>query len=112
MSEPRLATHMLIKALLRQMDAAGQSMMILKKGDQEAGGLILMVVEKGIPLFLLERILLENGQYGWGRVGPKEGTEPEAFRQYLEKRQRFDPDIWLVELEGRQSEALAVTLFS
>ncbi|MFT8736701.1 MAG: DUF1491 family protein [Zymomonas mobilis] len=110
MTEPRLVTHILVKALLRQMDSAGQSMMVLKKGDAEAGGLILVITEQGRPLHLLERVFLPEGHYGWGRSVPSEGANEEGFTRYLEKRQRFDPDIWIIELEGLQSEALALSL--
>lgn len=108
--EPRLATHIIVKALLRQMDVAGQSMMVLKKGEAEAGSLILVITEQGRPLFLLERAFLPEGRYGWGRAALAEGADEAEFSRYIEKRQKFDPDLWIIELEGRQSESLALSL--
>ncbi|AHB10479.1 DUF1491 family protein [Zymomonas mobilis] len=112
MTEPRLATHILVKALLRQMDTAGQSMMVLKKGEAEAGSLILVIAEQGRPLYLLERAFLPEGRYGWGRAAIAEDADESEFTRYIDKRKRFDPDLWIIELEGRQSESLALSLLA
>jgi hypothetical protein len=47
----------------------------------------------------LERSLAADGRYRWGTAGPGESATDEALAEFLAKRLRFDPDLWLIELD-------------
>ena len=108
MSEPRLASGTLVSALLRRVAAAGGHGAVLSRGDSTAGALLLVIATRGVTLRLLERGLAPDGSYGWLPSGPKALADP-ALADYLARRRRNDPDLWVVELDGPEA-ALADVL--
>ena len=100
---PRLAAGMLVSALIRRAEAAGGSGMVLAKGDATAGALLIQLAERGQPGLLLERRLDSQGVYRWSPTGP----EADAERgDYLARRRRSDPDLWVIELDVADAMAL------
>jgi len=100
---PRLAAGMLVSALIRRAEAAGGSGMVLAKGDATAGALLIQLAERGQPGLLLERRLDSQGVYRWSPTGP----EADADRgDYLARRRRSDPDLWVIELDVADAMAL------
>ena len=100
---PRLAAGMLVSALIRRVEQAGGSAMVLAKGDATAGALLIQLVDRGVPGPLLERRLDVDGSYRWSSTGPDDAEQKGA---YIEKRRRNDPDLWVVELDVRDGVAL------
>lgn len=101
---PRLTSAMLVSALVRRVQNAGGVAAVLSKGEEQAGAVILLCAERGVPAQLLERLLDVQGRYRWAPCGP---TDPEEFDQYLERRRSRDPDMWIVELDIAQAERFA-----
>ena len=95
MAEARLAAGLLVSALIRRVEAAGGSGMVLAKGDPDAGALLIQLAERGAPGPLLERTLDQRGRYRWSPAGPDE----DARADYLARRRRNDPDLWIIELD-------------
>lgn len=110
MSGARLAASVAVSALIRQVGNDGGSAMVLAKGDPEAGALLLILAERGVPIACRERGLTLSGQQGWIHTGPSDLDDPEALAAYLEKRRRFDTDLWVVELDGVAPDRLDVLL--
>lgn len=97
----RLTAAVLVSALIRQTESLGGSGMVLAKGDATAGAVLIATMERGVPQGLLERSLDAAGTYRWHPVGPAGATDPAAQADYIDRRRRSDPDIWIVELDGR-----------
>jgi hypothetical protein len=108
-SEPRLASGLLASALLRRVGALGGHGAVLSRGDATAGAILLVLVNRGVTLRLLERGLKPDGGYGWIPSGPKSIDASQALTDYLERRRRNDPDLWILELDAAE-EALAELL--
>jgi len=87
---------MLVSALLRRVEEAGGTGAVLAKGDATAGALLIQLAERGVLGPLLERRLDVNGQYRWSTTGP---DEPEQRGDYIARRRRSDPDLWVIELD-------------
>lgn len=100
---PRLAAGMLVSALIRRVEQAGGSAMVLAKGDATAGALLIQLAERGVPGPLLERRLDLDGRYRWSPTGPDDTDQRE---DYLARRRRSDPDLWVIELDVAGGEAL------
>lgn len=104
---PRPATGLLVSALIRRIEATGGSAAVLAKGDATAGAILLVIAERGVTTKLLERALGPEGGYAWVAAGPKSFDEPASLTDYIARRRRSDPDLWVVELDGSGAEAIA-----
>lgn len=103
----RLTSRMLIGALSRRVQAAGGSATVLAKGDEVAGAVLLMCMERGAFQKLLERMPLLDGSLQWQAIGPQGAENLAEAESYLARRRRSDPDLWLIELDIAQAERFA-----
>lgn len=109
--DDRLASRMLASALVRRAGQEGGFATVLRKGDEAAGTILLICLEKGVESGLFERIPdYENGGYRLMRCGPAPDAEPDERARYLERRVRSDPDIWLIELDIPEAERFAAEI--
>ena len=111
MSE-RLPASLEVAALRRRVEAAGGHAMLLHKGDDRAGILLLLLLERGRVMQLLERQPSVSGAYRWAPTGPSENGDDVAFSAYIAKRRRVDPDLWALELDSDDAAALAAALIA
>ncbi|MES2497411.1 MAG: DUF1491 family protein [Pseudomonadota bacterium] len=107
MTEPRAATGLLVSALIRRIDAEGGSAMVIEKGDAIAGAVVLMLADRGVLGAIVERVWRFDGSFGFERVGPAQLDEPGAAGDYVARRRRSDPDLWVVEIDHPQAERIA-----
>jgi len=94
---------MLVAALVRRVEQIGGSAAVLSRGDGTAGAVLVQLAERGRPGALVERTLDAAGRYRWTAVGPDDATGRSA---YIVRRQRVDPDLWVVELDHEGAAAL------
>jgi hypothetical protein len=100
---PRLAAGMLVSALIRRAEELGGNGAVLAKGDSTAGAILIQLAERGVPGSLLERRLDQEGAYCWSPTGP---DEMEQRSDYIARRRRGDPDLWIIELDVRNGMQL------
>jgi hypothetical protein len=100
----RITSKMLIGALRRRAEAAGGHATILSKGDEISGAVLLALADRGTVHGLRERGLAPDGSYRWVEAGPENVSDPQALADYLERRRKFDPDIWVVEIDLDEPE--------
>ena len=108
----RPTSRLLVQALIRAMEAQGGFAVVVHKGDEGAGAIIVQCGNPGGEIRLFERqpdfsrgyVLAPLATQSWG-------NEAELI-QYLERRRRSDPDLWIVELDGADAERLAATIMS
>ena len=104
--EARLAPSLFVPALLRLAEREGGFGTVLARGDPSAGTILILLSERGRPVQLLERVLQPNGSYAWeAALGAAHNAA--EFDRFLEKRRRFDPDCWIVELDTASGERFA-----
>lgn len=101
---------MLVSLLMRRVSGEGGNAMILAKGDEMAGGLLLATREKGRNSGLLERILASDGGYAWQRVGPQDTVDEAVTDHYMQRRRTSDPDLWVIELDIPNAERFAAEI--
>jgi len=99
MSGRRLPAKLEVSGLIRQIEADGGFATILNKGDTDGGALLLIVSSRGRYVTGLERILGISGGYEWRPTGPAESAGSPDLQSFLAKRTRFDPDLWVVEVD-------------
>lgn len=103
----RLASHMLVGALLRRAGSEGGFATILAKGDATSGVILIQCLEKGRETGLFERVPDYAGGYRLVACGPDTDSAPGMAAEYLERRRRSDPDMWIVELDIPDAERFA-----
>ena len=103
---PRLATSVLAGALIRKAEGEGGFAAVLTKGDPTSGAILLLLTERGGPPALLERLLQPDGTYSWAQpVG-----SPSEVPDFVARRRRFDPDLWVLELDIPSAERFAAEM--
>lgn len=107
MTEARPASALLVSAMIRRTQAEGGSAMVLAKGDQVAGAILIVLADRGTVGKIVERVWRFDGGYGLEPVGPADADAPGAVSDYVERRRRSDPDLWVVELDHPQAAAIA-----
>ena len=105
--QPRLASSVLVKALIRAAETQGGTGAVLAKGDPFAGAVAVILAERGVKRRFLERMLELSGGYAWRDPGGGEERDEAAFSALVERRRRTDPDLWVVELDIASAERFA-----
>jgi len=106
-AEARLTSAMLVGALRRRVNAAGGFATILVKGDEISGVILVQTLEKGRESGLFERVSNFAGGYALMRCGPSLEEGPDALADYVARRRRSDPDLWIIELDIPEAERFA-----
>lgn len=91
----RLPTRLIVDTMVRAAQAAGGFAMILARGDAHGGMILVQCRDRDTPGPLLERQF--DGD--WVPVGPAADSAPDAMQDYLDRRRRIDPDLWVIELD-------------
>ena len=98
MVEPRLKTNISVAAMLRMGDAAGKPGMVLKRGDPDAGAILLLLRgREGIVVFSQSRSM--DGAEAWLRLSGAAPVDQAVADALLGRQLRFDADLWAVEFE-------------
>ncbi|HVF94510.1 MAG TPA: DUF1491 family protein [Sphingomonas sp.] len=98
----RLPTGLLIGALLRRVNDSGGFGAVLAKGDPQAGGALLLLVDRDGGQRLVER-----GIGADGKLCLIDSTPPADLSDYCRRRRDQDPDLWIVELNTPDAERFA-----
>ena len=99
MSEPRVKAGLWVGMALRLGDSSGRPGAVLRKGDADSGG-ILIVLRGREGLCVLSQMRAADGTPGWLRsTGPAPVTQEDADA-YVARQVRRDPDVWVVEFEA------------
>ncbi|MEM9234702.1 MAG: DUF1491 family protein [Pseudomonadota bacterium] len=106
----RLKSELTVGAIHRSASAHGAFVTILHKGHREAGMIHLYWRHRGVVTVWSEASG-PDGTRGW-RCRVLEVSDHEAST-ILEREKAFDPDLWVVEIDGDvPKESLPGTFFS
>ncbi|MGO3517193.1 MAG: DUF1491 family protein [Acetobacter cibinongensis] len=100
MTSPRLKSDFMARAILRQAAQNGQSAMLLRKGDADAGSILVVLLERNGSAVVLSQTRTPEGEAAWLRSSGENPLSPAEISLYLERQTRFDPDLWVLELEA------------
>ena len=89
---------------MRRVEAEGGFATILQKGDPDRGTLTLILSKRGEFWGILERELGPNFNYRWAVRKSGEGLGSADLQDLVARRERFDPDSWLIELDIAEPE--------
>jgi len=104
---PRLATSVLVGGLIRKAEAEGGFGAVLARGDSTAGAVLLILTERGAKPAAYERLLQPDGAYAWGPSTSRFPQNSAEVPEFVARRRRFDPDLWVLELDIPSIERFA-----
>jgi hypothetical protein len=98
---PRLKAGIFVRALIRRAEVAGAQAYVVKKGIEESGAILLKIARLDGTSLVLSQARRGEGELVW--VKPLgETTDDEKARTWFDKQVKFDPDVWIVEIEDRE----------
>ena len=103
MSEARLKSGLWVGAYVRRCHAAGRPAFVTRRGDPDAGAILIVV----------DRLDRTSRLYGRARDGQgalvfaplTDWTDALAVQAAVDKQVKFDADLWLIAVESRTGEA-------
>jgi hypothetical protein len=98
MAEPRLKAGLWVKMALRLADRDGRPGVVLRRGDPDSGG-VLVVLRGRDGLAVLTQVRAADGALAWMRGTGPTPVDQEAADAYTARQVRFDPDLWVLEFE-------------
>jgi hypothetical protein len=99
-----LTTGLWVSAQVRLCDIAFIPATIVRRGDPDAGTVLLKLnrFEAGVTVYTQASSI--NDRPAWSRgTGPTPVTEGEADA-YIERQVKYDPDVWVLEIEDRKGQ--------
>ncbi|MDQ2877530.1 MAG: DUF1491 family protein [Pseudomonadota bacterium] len=102
----RLPSGVLVSAMLRRVNDGGGFGVVLARGDDQAGAILVLAVERGGPARFVERGIGPDGRAGLVNAGPV-GADRAVLDTYWHKRRAGDPDLWVIELDVVNAERFA-----
>ena len=102
MSEPRLKAKLWVHAVIRQCGVFGVPAMVVKKGDEDAGAVLIKLNRGEAGCEVFTQVRDGSGEPAWLRAtGPAPVDESKADA-YVDRQRGFDCDLWVLEIEDRE----------
>ena len=73
--------------------------MVTAKGERDAGTILILTMYRGGNAVLFERMPQLDGSRPFIAAKQQNNEKPQEIHEYLEKRKRQDPDIWILEAD-------------
>lgn len=102
MTEPRLKSKISVMAAVRLSQSRGLFATIARKGDEDAGAVLVKQNLLGGGFRVLTQVRSIDGKLGWMAGTGEEPVEEAAADAYIARQVGRDFDIWVVEIEDRQ----------
>jgi len=102
--DARLPAQIEASALIRRAQAEGGFAVVVKKGHETAGTLLVVLTHNGANTRAYERMPQLDGTRAWTLSKTENPENKQDFADYLARRARQDDDLWIVELDVAQGE--------
>jgi len=100
MSEMRLKTEFWVKAQLRSCNQSLLPAVVVRRGDRDAGQVLIKVNRLGRGCELLGRRFSADGERVWMVVAGGAAADAElACDGYVARELDIDTDLWVIEIE-------------
>jgi hypothetical protein len=93
-----------VQAGIRYCEGKLITAMLRRRGDADAGALLVKVNRLDGSAALFARVTSFSGGTEWQRSSGADWLPDADIEQRLESEIRFDPDIWIVEVENPNGE--------
>ena len=102
MTAARLKAGLWVRAHLRRAETEGAAAFVVRKGDETAGVVLIRLNRLDGTATVLTPTTGMDGNREWLRgTGPEPVADAEADA-YVERQLKYDPDLWVIEIEDRE----------
>lgn len=95
----RIPARLEVSGLVRRVNAAGGFATVLQKGEPDAGTILLVFTLNGGNTRVFERMPQLDGTRKWTLSKGEVADSKDKIEEYLNRRGKQDPDLWIVELD-------------
>nr|WP_294518060.1 DUF1491 family protein [uncultured Rhodopila sp.] len=99
MTDPRIKAGIWVSMALRMGNADGRFGAVLRKGDADAGG-VLVVLRRDKEISVLSQVRSGEGDLAWMRATGPAPVDQDTADAYIARQVKFDPDLWVIEFEA------------
>jgi hypothetical protein len=99
--EARLKSEIWAKALVRRWQAQFVPVMVCNRGDSDAGAILVKVNRFDAGCRVYSQTRTAEGERAWLSATGADVVEEKAADEYIARQMRYDPDVWVLEVEDR-----------
>ena len=99
MSLPRIKAGIWVNMALRMGNSHGRYGVVLRKGDPDAGG-VLVVLRNAKAVSVLSQLRSTEGALAWMRATGADPVDDATADAYVARQVKFDPDLWVIEFDA------------
>lgn len=111
MARDGLPARMMAMAAIRAAEAQGGQGMLLKRGDADSGQIFLKVMNRAGETIVYAQSRDADDAPIWRRATGPEPVVESVADEKLARERKFDPDIWIVEIQKEElSHPLGLTV--
>jgi len=97
--DQRLPAHIEAAAIRRLAESQGGFATVLARGENDAGTIALVILCRGEPATLYERMPQTDGNQIFVRTGQQDSEKPHEFSARIERMRQRDADLWVIEAD-------------
>jgi hypothetical protein len=99
MSEPRIKAGLWVSAALRLGTLDNKPGMVIRKGDADAGG-VLVILRGRTGNMVLSQFRDAGGELAWLRGTGPAPVDETTTDTYIKKQISYDTDLWVIEFDA------------
>ena len=99
MAEARLKAGIWVSMAVRMGNASGRYGAVLRRGDPDAGG-VIVVLRGREGLCVLTQMRTNEGALAWMRATGAAPVDQEKADAYVARQVKYDSDLWVLEFES------------
>jgi hypothetical protein len=100
MSEPKLKAKLFVHAALRRCDLEAIPAVVARKGDEDAGTVLVRVNRRPGQCEIYTQVRDSAGRLGWLRATGPEPVADDKADAYVARARDVDYDLWVIEIDS------------
>lgn len=99
--QPKLTARLWVQAALRRCDLAGIAMVVVRRGDADAGAILVKLNQRDLGCTVFSQMRTADGRLAWMRGTGEAPVPEEEADAYVARQLRYDDDLWVLEVDDR-----------